>query len=135
MSKPKRFATATILAGALASLAIMISTTAAPASMSDIVVTIGLYVWVMVPFVVLLGWTLLVYRRGHSLAARRAIVVTDVLVVAAAVFLYWDAIFRSDSSTSALVFLFVPIYSLIAIGSTDVIAWLVFKVIGRVSAE
>jgi glucan phosphoethanolaminetransferase (alkaline phosphatase superfamily) len=113
--------------GAVITMAIMYSTTSAVGGLSDLLITLGFYVWAILPFVVLIILTALIHRKGLSPAARVAILLTSILVVASSVLIYWGSIFNSESSTSALVFIFIPIYSLAAIAVVYGLALLLLK--------
>ena len=116
-----------IALGALATFGIMASTTSAVGGLADLLLTSGLYAWVAFPFVVLLALTFYIHRRGLSPASRAAILITSILVVVSSVLIYWDSIFNSRSSTSALVFIFIPLYALAAIAPVYGLAWLLWK--------
>ena len=105
-----------VIAGALASLGIMASTTSAVGSLTDLLITAGFYVWVALPFIILIALTTLIHRKALSPASRVAIFLTSILVVIPSVAIYWASIYNSESSTSALVFIFIPICSLVLIG-------------------
>lgn len=117
----------TIILGALVTSGIMISTTSPVAGLSDLLFTLGFYVWAVLPFMILMLLTTYIHRKNFSSASRMAILLTSMLVVVSSVLLYWASIFNSDSSTSALVFVFLPLYSLIGIAVTYGLAWLVLK--------
>src|SRR5687767_323119 len=108
----------TIILGALVTIGIMISTTSPVAGLSDLFVTLGFYVWAVLPFMILLLLTTYIHRKNFSSASRLAILLTSILVVVSSVLLYWASIFKSESSTSALVFIFIPLYSLVGIAVT-----------------
>jgi hypothetical protein len=116
-----------ITLGILITFGIMVSTTSAIGSLSDLLFTLGFYIWVAFPFIVLLALTFYIYRSGLSPASRAAILITSILVVVSSVFIYWVSIFNSESSTSALVFIFIPIYALAAIALMYGISWLLLK--------
>jgi hypothetical protein len=101
--------------GAIITFGIMYSATSAVTNSSDLLITTGFYVWVILPFITLIILTLLIHRKSRSGAARAAILLTSILVVVSSVLIYWGSIFNSESSTAALVFVFIPIYSLVAI--------------------
>lgn len=113
--------------GAAITLGIMYSTTSAAGGVSDILTTLGFYAWAMLPFIVLVILTLLIHRKGLSPAARVAILLTSILVVASSVIIYWGSIFNSESSTSALVFIFIPVYALAATAVVYGLAWLLLR--------
>ena len=106
----------TAILGALATLGIMASTTSAVGSLTDLLITLGFYVWVLLPFVILILLTLYIHRKAPAPASRVAILLTSILVVISSVPVYWASIFNSESSTSALAFIFIPIYSLVLMG-------------------
>lgn len=117
----------TSVVGALITLGIMYSTTSAVGGLSDLLVTLGFYAWATLPFAILIVLTAFIHRKGLSPAARFAILLTSILVVVSSVLMYWGAIFRSESSTSALAFVFVPVYALAAIAAVYGLAWLLLK--------
>lgn len=55
------------------------------------------------------------------------ILLTSILVVVSSVLIYGASIFKAEPSTSALVFIFIPIYALITIAVVYGIAWLLLK--------
>jgi hypothetical protein len=116
-----------ITLGILITFGIMISTTSTTGSLSDVLITVGFYAWVALPFIVLIALTLYIHRKGLSPASRVAILLASILVVVSSVFIYWTSIFNSTSSTSALVFIFIPIYALVAIAVVHGIAWLLLR--------
>lgn len=116
MNNLKSIGIVTVIAGALATFVIMASTTSAVGSLKDLLVTLGFYVWALLPFAILLALTLYIHRGASSPASRVAILLTSILVAVSSVLIYWNSIFNSESSTSALVFVFIPVYSLVAIG-------------------
>lgn len=117
--------------GALLTFGIMVSTTSSIESLSDLVISLGFYVWVALPFAVLIVLTLYIHRKGLSPASRAAILISSVLVVVSSVLIYWASIFNSESSTSALVFIFIPIYALVAIAVVHGVTWLLLKALMR----
>ena len=116
MKNLKSIGIITVIVGALATLGMMVSTTSAVGGMNDLLITLGFYVWVLVPFIILLVLTAYIHRKPLSPASRFAIFLTSILVVVSSVLAYGASIFNPDSSTSALIFIFVPVYSLVAIG-------------------
>jgi hypothetical protein len=117
----------TSILGAVVTLGIMYSTTSAVGGLSDLLITTGFYVWVLLPFITLVVLTSLIHRKGLSSAARVAILLTSILVVVSSVLIYWSSIFDSESSTSALAFFFVPIYALAATAVVYGLAFLLLK--------
>lgn len=115
------------IVGALITCAIMTSAASAPGGVADLLVTLGFYVWAVLPFIVLIVLTSYIHRKGLSSASRFAILLTSILVVVSSVLIYWVSIFNSESSTSALVFVFVPIYALAAIALVYGLAWLLLR--------
>jgi glucan phosphoethanolaminetransferase (alkaline phosphatase superfamily) len=105
----------TSIIGIVITLGIMYSTMSAVSGISDLLITLGFYVWAVLPFIVLIILTALIHRKGLSSAAHVAILLTSILVVVSSVLMYWGSIFNSESSTAALAFIFVPIYALAAI--------------------
>jgi glucan phosphoethanolaminetransferase (alkaline phosphatase superfamily) len=117
----------TIIIGAIITCGIMFSTTSAVSSFSDLLLTLGFYLWVILPFIILIILTTYIHRREFSSASRVAILLTSILVVVSSVLIYWVSIFSSESSTSALVFIFIPIYALLAIALVQALSWLLLK--------
>ena len=117
----------TSVIGAIVTFGIMYSTTSAASSLSDLLITLGFYVWALLPFITLIILTSFIHRKGRSPAARVAIFLTSILVVASSVLIYWGSVFNSESSTSALVFIFIPIYALAAIAVVYGLALLLLK--------
>lgn len=116
-----------ITLGILITLGIMISTTSPIGSLPDLLITLGFYVWVALPFVILIALTFYIHRKGLSPASRVAILLTSILVAVLSVLVYWASIFSSESSTSALAFIFIPFYALVAIAVVYVLAWLLLR--------
>jgi hypothetical protein len=116
-----------IILGALVTVGIMISTTSPVAGLSDLLFTLGFYVWVVLPFIILILLTFYIHRKNFSSASRVAILLTSILVVVSSVLIYSASIFNAESSTSALVFVFIPLYSLVGIAVTYGLAWLVLR--------
>ena len=127
MKSLKNIGIITIIIGAVVTSGIMFSTTSAVSSLSDLLFTLGFYAWVLLPFLILIILTSYIHRKGLSSASRVAVLLTSLLVVISSVLIYWVSIFNSESSTSALVFIFIPIYALVAIAVVYGIAWLLLK--------
>jgi glucan phosphoethanolaminetransferase (alkaline phosphatase superfamily) len=117
----------TIIIGAVITFGIMGSTTSAVSSLSDLLITLGFYLWALLPFIILIILTIYIHRKELSSASRTAILLTSILVVVSSVLIYWVSIFNSESSTSALVFIFIPIYALAAIALVHGLCWLLLK--------
>jgi hypothetical protein len=69
----------------------------------------GFTVWALVPYGILFASSSLARTSGRALAT----LIVSSLATAFAVLIYFDAMFVSTSSTSALVFVFIPLYQLI----------------------
>src|SRR5688500_6797838 len=113
--------------GALVTRGIMYSTTSAVGGVSDLLVTLGFYAWVLLPFLALIVLTYFIHRKGLSPAARVAILLTSILIVVSSVLMYWASVFGSESSTSALAFVFVPLYALVGIAVVFGLSLLLLK--------
>ena len=70
----------------------------------------GLTIWALLPYALLLASSRFAGTRGRALTA----CIVSVVASAFAVVAYADALFIDSSSTNALVFVFVPLYQLIA---------------------
>jgi hypothetical protein len=127
MKSLKNIGIITSVIGAIITFGIMYSATSAVTNGSDLLVTSGFYVWAVLPFITLIILTSFIHRKGRSGAARVAILLTSMLVVVSSVLIYWGSIFNSESSTAALVFVFIPIYSLVAIAVIYGLALLLLK--------
>ncbi|HLL75505.1 MAG TPA: hypothetical protein VK421_09595 [Pyrinomonadaceae bacterium] len=127
MKNLKNVGLVVIALGILITFGIMASTTSAVGGLSDLLITLGFYVWVALPFIVLTALTLYVHRKVLSFASRAAVLITSVLVVVSSVLVYWASIFNSESSTSSLAFVFIPIYALAAIALVYGLAWLLLR--------
>ena len=115
------------IVGMLLTCGMMFSTTTLTGGTSDLLFTLGLYGWVLLPFVILIVLTLTIHRKGFSRAAHVAILFTSILVVVLSVLVYGESILRSESSTSALVFIFIPLYALPAIAAAYTLSWSVLR--------
>ncbi len=124
-----KFAFVIIGVGLIASLGILASTSSAPAGFSDVLTMAGFYLWVAFPFIVLGLITLYIHRSNSSRAAERAVLLTSAAVSAASGWLYWTSIYQSPSSTSALVFLFLPLYSLVSTAVLYGSSYFLFKLV------
>ena len=81
----------------------------------------GLTIWALLPYALLLTCSRFAGTRGRALT----VCIVAVLATAFAVVAYADALFIESSSTSALVFAFVPLYQLVA--ASIVLAMLFFS--------
>jgi apolipoprotein N-acyltransferase len=86
---------------------------------------------VVLPFAVLVALTFYIHRKERSPASRVAIFLTSIIIAVSSVFVYWASIFKSESSTSALVFIFIPFFALIAIAVVYVLVWLLLRLLMR----
>jgi hypothetical protein len=78
------------------------------------VTTFTLLLWAGLPYIVLLISNLRIHRRGASFASGIAILAASLIVVIFSVWLYYDSVYVSKASTSALIFVFLPGYTLVA---------------------
>ena len=83
-----------------------------------------LYLWVLLPYIVLLIATVKIHQRGASAASRIAVFIASVVVVTLSVLVYYDSMFVSVRSTSGLVFLALPLYALVAVVVVYLVSWL-----------
>ena len=113
MNRLKKIGVAVIVTGAICTLGILLYTSFSAEAIDAI--TIIFYIWALAPYMVLFLLTLRVHRSKSSAAARVATFSSSLAVVILSVFFYYDAIFLSMSSTSVLVFIYVPAYALVAI--------------------
>jgi len=122
-----------VLLGLGCTLSIMLSTT----SLEDGIdfTLLLLYLWALLPYIVLLGLTIMIYRRNGSDASRIAIFITSVVVVTLSVFSYYHAMFVSQTSTSALVFVVIPFYALAAIAIFFFVCWMLIRLMRRRSSS
>lgn len=127
MRNLKNIGLAVIALGVLVTFGIMASTTSAVGNLTDLLITLGFYSWVALPFAVLIALTFYIHRKGFSTASRAAVLITSILVVVTSVLVYWTSIFNPESSTSALVFIFIPLYALAAIALVYGLAWLLLR--------
>jgi hypothetical protein len=112
--------------GAIGTLGIMLTTASTPDDTFDLMFQLGFFIWAILPFMALITLTLVIFR-GRSQAAQTAIFFTTAVITALSVWIYWTSIFASTSSTSALVFIFVPLYSLAAIAIVFGFSWLILR--------
>ena len=83
-----------------------------------------LYLWVLLPYIVLLVATVKIHQRDASAASRIAVFIASVAVVILSVLIYYDSMFVSVTSTSGLIFLFLPLYALAAVVVVYLVSWL-----------
>ncbi len=74
-----------------------------------------LYAWVAAPFAVLVALNVRTERHPSARLARKAAAAGAWIVAPLSTFVYFDAVFRSRSSTGGLVFLFLPLWTLLLI--------------------
>jgi hypothetical protein len=90
-----------------------------------------LYLWVLLPYILLLVLIVIIHRRNASDASRIAIFIASVAVVILSVLIYYQSVFVSVASTSALVFLVVPLYALAATAIVYSVSWLLIRLVRR----
>ena len=122
-----------ILLGFGCTLSIMLSTTSLEDGIDFRLLL--LYLWALLPYIVLIGLTVMIYRRNASDASRIAIFITSVVVVTLSVFSYYHAMFVSVTSTSALVFVVIPLYALAAIAIFFFVCWMLIRLMRRRSSS
>jgi uncharacterized membrane protein YesL len=105
------------LIGALATLGIMIFNTSSIASNSELLLVIGFYVWMILPFIVMIIMTFRIHRKGNSAVSSRAILRTSIFVAVSSVLLYLALM----SSRYFLMGAFLPIFTLVEIA---VVYWI-----------
>ena len=91
--------------GAAATLAAMVYAGGSLRSLLD-----GFTIWALVPYAAFAAAAAIARTRGSLLAA----FLSCLAAVGFGLFIYWDALFVHISSTSALVFIFIPLYQLLA---------------------
>lgn len=91
--------------GVLATIAAMVLAGGSAAALLS-----GLTIWALLPYALFLASSRFADTRGRSLTVCIVSAVASVFAVVS----YADALFIDSSSTSALVFVFVPLYQLIA---------------------
>ena len=90
-----------------------------------------LYLWVLLPYIVLLASTVKIHQRDASDASRIAIFIASIVVVVLSVLLYYDSMFVSVTSTSGLIFLALPLAALAAIPIVYLVSWLLIRFLVR----
>jgi hypothetical protein len=108
------------LLGGVAAIAIMNHASAGGAISAGVVIA---YFWVASPFLVLCGLNLYCLKAPATHALRFSAAITS-CVVFLSVFLYANAAFSSHSSTAALIFIFLPAWSLAGAGATLLFSFL-----------
>jgi hypothetical protein len=124
MMNLRNFGFVIIIIGALASLGIMFSAADPIEGLEHLLIVLGFYVWVALPFVVLFVLTFFIHRDGFISReglprARVAIFLTTISVVVLSVLIYWF------ESSSPLMFAVMPFWSLVMIGVVYGLSWLV----------
>jgi hypothetical protein len=125
----KNIGIAVVALGVVCTLAIMVYTTSWEDGV-DFTLPI-LYLWVLLPYIVLFIATVKIHRRGASDASRVAIFIASVAVVILSVLIYYDSMFVSVASTSGLIFLALPLYALAAIAIVYLVSWLLIGFLVR----
>jgi hypothetical protein len=113
MNFQKNLGIAVVVLGAVCTLAIMVYATSWENGF-DFTLPV-FYLWVLLPYVVLLVSIVRIHQKDTSTASRAAILITSISVVTFSQLIYYDSMFVSLTSTSALIFVFLPIYALAAI--------------------
>jgi hypothetical protein len=112
MKNLKRNGIITIIVGALATFTILAYQISPSRFLMELPRHLGFYIWVSLPFVVLIIMTSRINRKGDSEASRFAIFITSIIVSILSVLLYWAF---SRSFGGALLLVFVPIFILLMI--------------------
>jgi hypothetical protein len=122
-----------VLFGLGCTLAIMLNTTSWDSGIDFTLLL--LYLWALVPFIALLVLNVIIHQRNASDASRIAIFIASVVVVTLSVVSYYHAMFVSVTSTSALVFVVIPLYGLAAIAVIYFVCWMLIRLVrGRASS-
>lgn len=111
MTSLRNIGIAVAVLGAAGTLAIMLH--AASWQVAD-ATTLALLLWACLPYIVLAISNFRIHRRGPSSGSGIAILAASLLVVTLSVWLYYDSVYVSTTSTSALIFIFLPGYALVA---------------------
>ena len=82
--------------------------------------------WIGLPFLALILLNKACMKSPHHL---KLLFVVSVIGAGFAAYIYVDSTFFSSGSTSALIFIFLPIYQLMFIGAAGVISLIVSKVL------
>jgi len=98
------------LAGGIATAFLLLRASAGTPISGGILV---FHFWVALPFIALCGLNLYCLKASSAHPLRTPAALTTLVVVALSVFIYADAVFNPRSSTAALVFLFLPLWSLL----------------------
>lgn len=112
MKNLKRNGIIAIIVGAIATFTILAYQIAPSRFLMELPSHIGFYIWVSLPFVVLIIMTSRINRKGDSEVSRFAIFITSILVSILSVLIYWAL---SRSFGGALLIIFVPIFILLMI--------------------
>jgi predicted neutral ceramidase superfamily lipid hydrolase len=110
MKNSKRNGIIAIIAGAVATFTILAYQTSPSRFLMELPGHLGFYVWVSLPFVVLIIMTSRIHRKGDSEASRFAIFITSIIVSILSALIYWAF---SRSFGGALLLIFVPIFILL----------------------
>jgi hypothetical protein len=129
MKALKNIGIAVAALGLICTLAIMVYTTSWEEGV-DFTLPF-LYLWVLLPYIVLLVTTVKIHRRGATDASRIAIFIASLVVAILSVLIYYDSMFVSVTSTSALIFLALPLCALAAIAIVYLVSWLLIRFIVR----
>ena len=113
MTSLRNIGIAAAVVGAVGTLAIMLHATSWQVADA---ITLAFLLWACLPYIVLLISNFRIHRRGPSFASAIAILAASLLVVTFSLWLYYDSVYVSETSTSALIFVFLPGYALVATG-------------------
>ena len=128
MKHLKNIGVVLVALGVVCTLSIMAYTTPWEEGVDFIILL--LYLWVLLPYIVLLVSTVKIHQRGAD-ASRIAIFIASVAVVILSVLIYYESIFVSVTSTSGLIFLALPFYALAAIAIVYLVSWLLIGFLVR----
>jgi len=111
MTSLRNIGIAAAILGAVGTLAIMLHQVSWQVADAT---TLALLLWACLPYIVLAISNFRIHRRGPSSVSGIAILAASLLVVTFSVWLYYDSVYVSTTSTSALIFFFLPGYALVA---------------------
>jgi glucan phosphoethanolaminetransferase (alkaline phosphatase superfamily) len=116
MKSTKSIGIISIILGALATFTVLAYQISPSRPLAEIPKNLGFYLWVSLPFAVLIILTSRINRKEDSPASRVAIFITSVLVSILSVLTYWLlSRYSGNGIVVILKVLFVPIYTLIEI--------------------
>ncbi len=112
MKNLKRNGIIAIIVGALATFTILAYQISPSRFLMELPSHLAFYIWVSLPFVVLIVMTSRINRKEDSEASRFAIFITSIIVSILSALIYWAL---SRSFGGALLISFVPIFTLLMI--------------------